>query len=123
MIAGRFGDGGARRAALGDKYEVVQARVNELMGGGSASCIPAAGGAFGGGRCTVVCDRLNVRSAPSLAGAIVASYGYGESINAVSADTVCADGYRWAHYVGYSGMMRYVAVGAADGSEVYLVRG
>lgn len=32
-IAGRYGNGNARRAALGDEYEAVQRRVNELLSG------------------------------------------------------------------------------------------
>jgi hypothetical protein len=34
VINGVFGNGDARRAALGDKYDAVQARVNEILGGG-----------------------------------------------------------------------------------------
>ena len=33
VIAGRFGNGESRRAALGGKYDAVQARVNELLSG------------------------------------------------------------------------------------------
>ena len=36
VINGVFGNGNARKAALGDKYEKVQARVNEILGGGGA---------------------------------------------------------------------------------------
>lgn len=36
VINGVFGNGDARRAALGDKYDAVQARVNEIFDGGSA---------------------------------------------------------------------------------------
>ena len=32
-IAGEFGNGDARRAALGDMYSAVQARINEMYGG------------------------------------------------------------------------------------------
>lgn len=35
VIAGEYGNGDARRIALGDKYEAVQQRVNELLGYGS----------------------------------------------------------------------------------------
>ena len=31
VISGKYGNGEARKQALGDKYEVVQAKVNELM--------------------------------------------------------------------------------------------
>ena len=33
VIAGKYGNGDARRAALGLNYESVQARVNEMLGG------------------------------------------------------------------------------------------
>ena len=35
--AGEGGNGGARRAALGNRYDEVQAEVNRILGGGSAS--------------------------------------------------------------------------------------
>jgi N-acetylmuramoyl-L-alanine amidase len=35
VIAGAFGSGDARRAALGAQYDAVQARVNQILGGGS----------------------------------------------------------------------------------------
>lgn len=42
VIAGEFGNGEARRAALGDRYAEVQARVNEMLGagcsGGTSGC-------------------------------------------------------------------------------------
>lgn len=34
VIAGEFGNGEARRTALGDRYDEVQARVNEMLGAG-----------------------------------------------------------------------------------------
>lgn len=37
VIAGEFGNGDARRAALGDRYEEVQAEVNRILGAGSSS--------------------------------------------------------------------------------------
>ena len=40
VIAGEFGNGGARRAALGSRYSEVQAEVNRILGGGSSS-VPA----------------------------------------------------------------------------------
>ena len=36
VIAGEFGNGDARRAALGDRYEAVQSRVNEMLGWGTS---------------------------------------------------------------------------------------
>ncbi|NHM14435.1 SH3 domain-containing protein [Xiamenia xianingshaonis] len=123
VIAGRYGVGDARRAALGGKYEAVQARVNEMLSG-----TPNAAGTSTGtariiaGTYKVVCGSLNVRARPSLSGAVVASYSRGERIYSVAADTVVADGYVWAHYVAYSGATRYVAMGTADGSEKYLAK-
>ena len=40
VIAGEFGNGDARRAALGSRYPEVQAEVNRILGGGSSS-VPA----------------------------------------------------------------------------------
>lgn len=44
VIAGEFGNGDARRAALGSRYDEVQAEVNRILAGGSspASAQPAA---------------------------------------------------------------------------------
>lgn len=123
VIAGRFGNGDARKAALGSNYDAVQKRVNELLSG-----TPNAPGTSTGtarlvaGTYKVVASSLNVRASASLSGAVVASYSYGERINSIQPDTVEKDGYIWAHYTAYSGATRYVAVGTADGSEKYLVK-
>lgn len=124
MIAGRYGTGDARRAVLGDKYASVQARVNELMGAKGTGVSSSSGGGAGlvSGEYKMVCDSLNVRSAPSTGASAVASYSRGDRIYSVASDTVAADGYVWAHYVAYSGVTRYVAVGTTDGSEKYLVK-
>ena len=37
VIAGEFGNGDARRAALGSRYDEVQAEVNRILSGGSSS--------------------------------------------------------------------------------------
>ena len=37
VIAGEFGNGAARKAALGPRYAEVQARVNEMLGSGGSS--------------------------------------------------------------------------------------
>lgn len=78
---------------------------------------------FGGRyRCTV--SKLNVRTAPSLSGSVVASYGFGQTV--VLDDWYkIADGYVWGRYTGYSGNVRYVAVGRATGkpeADDYLIR-
>lgn len=78
---------------------------------------------FGGRyRCTV--SKLNVRTAPSLSGSVVASYGLGQTV--VLDDWYkSADGYIWGRYTGYSGNVRYVAVGRATGkpeADDYLIK-
>lgn len=80
---------------------------------------------FAGGtyRCTV--DRLNVRDAPSLSGAVVASYRKGQTV-VLDSWYAIADGWVWGRYTGaQSGKRRYVAVGRPTGgpaSDDYLVR-
>lgn len=63
---------------------------------------------------------LNVRSAPSIHSQIVAQYRKGQTVNLMSGTTT-ADGYIWAHYIGYSGKTRYIAIAPADKSAWYLV--
>lgn len=63
---------------------------------------------------------LNVRSTPSIHGAVVAQYRKGQTVNLMSGGTI-ADGYIWAHYVGGSGKTRYVALKAVNGTTQYLV--
>lgn len=63
---------------------------------------------------------LNVRSAPSIHGAVVAQYRKGQTVNLMSGGII-ADGYIWAHYVGGSGKTRYVALKAVNGTTQYLV--
>lgn len=63
---------------------------------------------------------LNVRSAPSIHSQVVAQYRKGQTVNLMSGTTI-ADGYIWAHYVGYSGKTRYIALAPADRSAWYLV--
>lgn len=45
VIAGEFGNGDARKAALGANYPAVQARVNEMLGCGSSGCSSGSGSA------------------------------------------------------------------------------
>lgn len=115
--------GEERRALLGDKYDAVQAKIQELYyGGAPAPSTPTAsqGGTIHSGRYKVICSSLNVRSAPTTSAEIVAGYSRGEFINSIASDTVAADGYTWAHYTAYSGATRYVAIGTTDGTEKYL---
>nr|WP_304597097.1 SH3 domain-containing protein [Adlercreutzia caecimuris] len=123
VIAGRYGVGDARRAALGDKYAAVQARVNELLSGTANAAGTSTGTArIIAGEYKVVCSKLYVRSTPSRKLQPVADYSNGQRIYSVAADVVEAEGYVWAHYTAYSGATRYVAIGTADGSEKFLVK-
>ena len=119
VINGRYGTGEDRKAALGDKYAAVQARVNELLGSGGVAHTAAPSGRSGGTyRCAV--DSLNVRSGPGTGYAVVASYGRGQTV--VLDDTFeTADGYVWGTYTGRSGKRRWIAV-AESGGEDYLVK-
>lgn len=63
---------------------------------------------------------LNVRSAPSIHSQVVAQYRKGQTVNLMSGTTI-ADGYIWAHYTGYSGKTRYIALAPADKSTWYLI--
>lgn len=79
---------------------------------------------FGGTyRCTV--SKLNVRTAPSLSGTVVASYGKGQTVVLDNWYKI-ADGYVWGRYTGASsGQTRYIAVGKATGkpeADDYLVK-
>ncbi len=105
--------------------------VKAAMGGGYTPSAPASteaasgkeGTGFGGVyECTV--DSLRVRTAPSLSGDTVASYGKGQTVTLD--DWYCiADGYVWGRYTGASGNLRYIAVGKPTGGYDpgdYLVR-
>lgn len=78
---------------------------------------------FGGTyRCTV--DSLNVRAAPSLSGAVVASYSKGQTVILDNWYKI-ADGWVWGRYTSYSGHVRYIAVGRATGKpepDDYLIK-
>ncbi len=124
VINGRFGNGDARRAALGDKYDAVQAEVNRILSGTPNAPGTSTGSAriVAGTYRVIASDGLNVRANPSTSAEIVAGYGYGDEIYSIAADITEADGYTWAHYTGKSGASRYVALGTMDGSEKYLAR-
>lgn len=123
VIAGRYGSGEQRKAALGASYEAVQRRVNEMLAG-TANAAGTSTGAprIVAGTYKVICDGLNVREKPTTDSAKVADYSRGGMIYGVSADTDEADGYLWAHYTAKSGKVRYVAVGSLDGSEKFLAK-
>ncbi len=126
VIAGRYGNGDARKAALqalGYDAQVVQNKVNEILGGSANAAGTSTGTArIIAGAYKVICSSLNVRSAATTSSEIVASYSRGEQINSIAADITEADGYTWAHYTAHSGATRYVAIGTVDGSEKYLAK-
>lgn len=95
------------------KYATAGGAVKPSASGNAPAQVSA-------GTYTCVADALNVRSAPSLSGAVVATYYYGETVNLDGWSTV-ADGYVWGRYISYSGYTRYIAVKAAGGED-YLVK-
>lgn len=119
VINGEFGNGDARRAALGDKYDAVQKRVNEMLTGTPAapagastnSTVPA-------GLYRIEVDSLNVRSQPTTGSSAVASYGYGDTVYLDGWATVSGD-YVWGRYTAYSGNIRYIAVRQISTGAVY----
>lgn len=90
---------------------------------GSSTTIVKTDSSFGGTyRCNT--GRLNVRTAPSLSGAVVAGYGYGQTVTLDNWYCI-SNGYVWGRYTSYSGYTRYIAVGKPTGGydpNDYLVR-
>lgn len=79
---------------------------------------------FHGGTYLCTVSDLNVRDAPTLQGAVVASYHENQTVVLDDWYTVC-DGYVWGRYTAYSGYVRYIAVGKATGfpePDDFLVR-
>lgn len=111
-------------AYLGSGYVAPIAPTDGNGGTVASSSTSTNDSSFGGTyRCTV--SSLNVRSTPSLYGAVVASYGYGQTVNLDNWYCI-ANGYVWGRYTSYSGYTRYVAVGRPTGGydpNDYLVRG
>lgn len=110
----------------------LTAAVVDAIGGNASTPKPAPGGSsgasagtgFGGTyRCQV--DGLNVRTAPSLSGQVVAQYGKGQTV-ILDDWYAIADGWVWGRYTGASsGKKRYVAVGKATGKpepDDYLIK-
>lgn len=116
---------------LKPKMPELASTVNLILNGGSAPAQtpsnPSNSGStsnFGGTyRCTV--SKLNVRTAPSLSGSVVASYSKGQTVVLDNWYKI-ADGYVWGRYTGSSsGKLRYVAVGKATGKpepDDYLIK-
>lgn len=92
-------------------------------GNGGTVAYPSNDSSFGGTyRCAV--SSLNVRAAPSLSGPVVASYGYGQTVN-LDGWYCIGNGYVWGRYTSFSGRARYVSVGKPTGGYDpgdYLVR-
>lgn len=111
-------------AYLGSGYVAPIAPTDGNGGTVASSSTSTNDSSFGGTyRCTV--SSLNVRSTPSLYGAVVASYGYGQTVNLDNWYCI-ANGYVWGRYTSYSGYTRYIAVGRPTGGydpNDYLVRG
>lgn len=102
----------------------IEGSGNETRSPSQETSSGSADNDFYGGtyRCTV--SDLNVRDAPTLQGAVVASYHENQTVVLDDWYTVC-DGYVWSRYTAYSGYVRYVAVGKATGSpepDDFLVR-
>lgn len=112
----------ARMTQLVEDVKAVMAG-GTVSGGGSdggsadtgGDAVGKTGTGFGGTyRCTV--SRLNIRTAPSLSGAIVEEAWYSEGETVDLEDWYCiADGYVWGTYIGASGNRRYLAVGKPTG--------
>lgn len=83
---------------------------------------PAPAASIDAGSYTVVVDQLHVRSGASTSAAVIATYTRNQIVNLDGWMTV-ADGYKWGRYTAYSGAIRYIALGTADGSQTYLSMG
>lgn len=119
--------GEERRKLLGDKYDAVQAKIQELYYGGkpvesTPTATKPASNTIRPGTYKVLVNGLRVRSAPRLGNDTDTGkhYDAGELIYSVASDIVEADGWWWAHYSSYSGNTRYVAMSSTDGTKKYL---
>ena len=127
MFAATSCPGGYLDSRMQELANVVNAR---LKGGTAPSpsqpetSAPAGGSSDFGGtyRCTV--NGLRIRTAPGLNSGIVGSYNKGQTVNLDNWYTI-KDGWVWGRYTGYSGNVRYIAVGKATGKpepDDYLVK-
>lgn len=119
VLAGKYGSGDDRKKALGSKYAEVQAAVNAKLSGkkATASKPTSAGKLVKQSGTWEALTTVNVRSAPSLKGKVVAHYSKGQT--ARYDGYVDAEGIRWCSYIGASGKRRYVARRKLDGSATY----
>lgn len=116
VLNGEFGNGAERRQNLGQNYEAVQAKVNELLKAQEQKETPQL--IAGTYRC--VANAVNVRNAPSLSGKIVAVYKATQTVVLDGWYTI-ADGFVWGRYIGASsGKYRYVAVRKDRGYNLWI---
>ena len=97
--------------------------VWRFQGGDNTSSTKSTSQTFAG-TYRVAADSLRVRSLPSTAGEVVASYTKGQTLNLDSWYTV-AEGYVWGRYTSTSGKTRFVAIGRSTGKtegDDYLVK-
>ena len=133
--AGRItATGEERKALLGDKWQAVQDKIQELYYGGkpatTTSTSTSSNSTIQSGTYRVMVNGLRVRSAPNLKDSSICRdangneihYDCGEIINSVKPNIVSADGWWWASYTAYSGATRYVAMSSTDGSKKYLAK-
>lgn len=114
-ILGAFGIG----SGGGNEAPSEPSKPSKPSGGSNSTSGSGFGGTY---RCTV--DGLNVRSAPSLSGSVVAKYNKGDTVNLHDWYKI-AEGWVWGRYTSYSGATRYVAVGRATGkpeNDDYLIK-
>ena len=129
MFANTDCPGTTLKGRMQELADTVNSKLNNGWKPSAPSTPPASSGnsytqkGFGGTyTCTV--PNLNVRSAPSLSGAVVASYTKGQTVNLDDTYWI-ADGYVWGTYIGYSGNRRYIAVGRHTGkpeNDDYLIK-
>ena len=121
ITGGQVGDQTGRESVVRAYYDLPWDGILAYNGkaDGAAQGAPDAPSGVAGGAYECVADSLNVRDAPSLSGAVVASYAAGETV-VLDEWGEEADGYLWGRYTAFSGATRYVAVGTADGVEKYL---
>lgn len=121
IVGGQVGDQTGRESVVRPYYDFPWDGILAYNGKADdgAQSAPVATEDVSGGTYECVADSLNVRSAPGLSGAVVASYESGETV-VLDAWGKVADGYLWGRYTSYSGETRYIAVGTSSGSETYL---
>ena len=113
VLNGEFGNGTERRQNLGENYEAVQAKVNELVNAQEAPQLIA-----GTYRCVV--NAVNVRKAPNLSGEVVAVYRTNQRV-VLDGWCTAADGFIWGRYIGASsGQYRYIAVRKENGYNLWI---